>query len=195
MMKIQTRGDADTYLEALGQQLGTLDAQIELVVIGGSALLALGLVDRATRDVDVVAVLEGGAFKPVDPLPEALRTARDRVARDFRLPGDWLNAEPASLLDLGLPAGFLQRAVRVAYGPALTVWYASRIDQIHFKLYAVVDQGPGKHESDLRALGPTSAELMEAARWSRTHDPSEGYEAVLGQVLEALGAADAPIDS
>lgn len=29
------------------------------------------------------------------------------------------------------------------YGGALTVYFASRHDQIHFKLYALVDQGPG----------------------------------------------------
>jgi len=31
----------------------------ELVVIGGSALLAIGLISRPTRDVDVVALLAG----------------------------------------------------------------------------------------------------------------------------------------
>lgn len=31
----------------------------------------------------------------------------------------------------------------------LTVYLASRYDQIHLKLYTLVDQGPGKHEDDL----------------------------------------------
>jgi hypothetical protein len=31
--------------------------QCELVVIGGSGLLALGVIDRATRDVDLLALL------------------------------------------------------------------------------------------------------------------------------------------
>jgi hypothetical protein len=84
---------------------------------------------------------------------------------------DWLNAGPASLLDLGLPEGFLQRAQRRSYGEALTVLFASRTDQIHFKLYAAVDQGAGWHFADLQALEPTEPEL-QAARWSRTHDPS-----------------------
>jgi hypothetical protein len=61
----------------------------------------------------------------------------------------------------------------------LTVHFASRIDQIHFMLYAMVDLGPGKHEQDLRAMEPTEAELLQAAMWSRTHDPSEGYRTVL----------------
>jgi hypothetical protein len=116
----------------------------------------------------------------------------DRVARDFRIPEEWLNAEASSLLEFGLPDGFIERATRAAYGSALTVWFASRLDQIHFKLYATVDQGPGKHELDLRALEPSANELIAAARWSQTHDPSEGYAAVLAEVLRSLGVEGAP---
>lgn len=47
---------ADELLFALGEQLGAASQRFDLVVIGGSALLALGLVERATRDVDVLAL-------------------------------------------------------------------------------------------------------------------------------------------
>jgi hypothetical protein len=88
------------------------------------------------------------------------------------------------------PEGFLERALRRGYGDALAVLFASRLDQIHLKLYAAVDQGPGRHLSDLQALQPSAAELVQAARWSRTHDPSEGYRGVLVEVLEHLGVSD-----
>lgn len=39
----------DLLFGALADQLQALDGQIEIVVIGGSALTALGLVKRATR--------------------------------------------------------------------------------------------------------------------------------------------------
>lgn len=53
---------------------------------------------------------------------------------------------------------------------------ASRLDQIHFKLYAATDQGPrSKHIGDLRALSPSRDELLAAARWCRNHDPSPGF--------------------
>jgi hypothetical protein len=39
-------------LSALAEQLGALGGYVEIIVIGGSALTALGLVRRATRDVD-----------------------------------------------------------------------------------------------------------------------------------------------
>jgi hypothetical protein len=90
----------------------------------------------------------------------------------------------------GLPDGFVDRLDRRDFGKGLVVYFASRLDQVHFKLYATVDQGPGKHESDLRALAPTEDELIAAARWSRTQDPSDGYAQVLRGALESLGVAD-----
>jgi hypothetical protein len=173
--------------------LGFVGARYALVVVGGTALLALGLVSRATRDVDLVGVKQGEAIIPVDPLPEPLADASRRVGRDFHLPDRWLNGGPTSLLDLGLPAGFVGRLHRRDYGPALTVFFASRVDQIQLKLYALVDQGPGKHEDDLRALAPTREELLAGARWSRTHDPSEGYRSMLLRALAHLGVGDADV--
>ena len=184
---------ANRVLAALGEQLAALGARYELVVIGGSGLLSLGLVDRTTRDVDIVAVRRGEELLDPKPLPPPLVEARDRVARDFGLPDDWLNAAPASLLDFGLPDGFVSRLERRDYGSSLTIWLASRYDQIHFKLYALADQGPGKHEADLRALAPMREELVAAARWTITHDPSEGFRKELLDALAYLGIDDADL--
>jgi hypothetical protein len=180
-------------LDALAEQLGSLGEQIEVVVIGGSALTALGLIRRATRDVDVLAIAENGELRPAEPLPEALRTARDRVGRDFDLDENWLNPGPTDLLRWGLPAGFMTRVVTRRYGQSLTVHFAGRVDQIHFKLFAMVDQAGGRHEADLRALHPSTAELIVAARWSLTQDSSPGYRMVLVEALSALGVEDADL--
>jgi Nucleotidyltransferase of unknown function (DUF6036) len=185
-----TRDRAEELLQALGEQLGAVDERYELVVIGGSALLALGLVERTTKDIDIVALRSDRGLDSAEPLPPGLRAAGDLVARDFRLPAEWLNPGPAGLLTFGLPEGFVDRLERRDFGPGLVVYLASRYDQIHFKLYAAVDQGPGKHEADLRALAPTEAELVAAARWSRTQDPSEGYAQVLRGALASFGVAD-----
>lgn len=187
MSDIASVDTADKLLSALGEQLAALGQRFELVVIGGSGLLALGLIERATRDVDILALRSGDELDSARPLPPTLEMARDRVARDFSLPADWLNPGPTDLLEFGLAEGFLDRLDRRDYGDALTVYLASRYDQIHFKLYALVDQGPGKHEEDLRALSPTQAELVDAARWSRLHDPSAGYAQILREVLSYLG--------
>jgi hypothetical protein len=110
------------------------------------------------------------------------------------VPAGWLNSGPAELLRFGLPDGFEARWETQRYGEGLTVRWASRFDQIHFKLYAAVDQA-GKHVRDLEALQPTRDELLSAARWSREHDPSEGFLSVLTQALTYFGVEDAELET
>jgi hypothetical protein len=98
-----------------------------------------------------------------------------------------------ALLELGLPENFRGRLHTQVFGPALTVHFAGRIDQVHFKLYAVVDQGPGRHLDDLQALKASRDELIAAAQWAQTHDPSVGFRAELLRVLTHLGVGDADI--
>lgn len=173
-------------LAAVGELLADRGHQIEVVAIGGGGLL-LGLIERSTKDLDLVGLVSGDRLvKPV-PLPAALREAADDVGRLMKLSPGWLNAGPASLLDLGLPDGFLGRTVRRKYD-GLTVQLASRYDQVCFKLYAAADDSPrGKHFADLKELDPTADELRAAAAWVITHDDSEGFRQILGQVLAALG--------
>lgn len=179
-----------SLLAALGERLELVRTRVELVVIGGSALTILGLVERPTRDVDIVALLDGGALISAKPLPDAVLTARDAVAADFGVEEAWLNSGPGDLLRWGLPGGFVERLTSTEFGRFLTVHVASRYDQIHFKLYAFADQGLGRHEEDLRALAPTADELCAAARWTITQDRSEGFGQELLGALRYLGVDD-----
>ena len=177
-------------MSALAEQLAARGERYELVVIGGAALLALGFVQRTTRDVDIVAMRGDDGLVSPEPMPAPLREARDRVAADFGITDGWLNTGPRSLLSDGLPEGFMDRLETRRYGESLVVYFASRIDQIHFKLYAAVDQGPGKHESDLQALAPARDELIAAARWTRQLDPSVGFKQILIECLAYFGVED-----
>lgn len=191
---IDSAAAMDRLLLALAEQLSLSGDEYDLIVIGGSALLALGLIARSTQDVDVVALTGSAGLDEALPLPKPLAAARSRVARDFGLPEDWLNSEAArDMLRLGLPDGFTKRLTSRTYGRCLTVRYASRLDQIHFKLHATVDRGGGKHFSDLQALKPSEDELLAAARWTRTHDPSEGFLSVLSEVLAYFHVEDADL--
>ncbi|MGH3273087.1 MAG: hypothetical protein ACRDNZ_02020 [Streptosporangiaceae bacterium] len=58
---------------------------------------------------------------------------------------------------------------------------------------SATDQGGGRHEADLRALSPNHRELIAAARWSLTQDPSPGYRSVLVEALRILGVDDADL--
>ena len=165
-----------------------------LVVCGGTALNALQLVQRTTQDVYIVALLDS-RHELVDPapLPEELLIAAQEVATTLNLNKDWLNNGPSSgdggLFRLGLPLGFKQRLVASYQGDRLTIYLASRLDQIHFKLYAAIDQLGSYHAADLRALQPTEEELLQALRWAYTHDPSEGFRFAARLFLDGFGYA------
>jgi hypothetical protein len=183
-------------LQALDRQIALRGGgPIGLVVCGGSALAALGLTTRTTGDTDVLgqAVSEGGTVRIVriTAFPPWLDEAAGAVARDFALPKTWLNLGPASQLDCGLPEGLERRLQPVAYGPLLTAYYISRLDQIHFKLFAAVDRGPGDyHVSDLMALNPTPAEMLSAARWVSGQDASPEFGALLRDFLSQKSYQD-----
>jgi hypothetical protein len=184
-------------LELVGAYLEEQGEPLELVAIGGSGLLLLGVIQRATKDLDVIAMATNEGYLRADVLPPVLLEARAAVADHLDLDEGWLNAGPRSLLNpllpnQGLPAGFQERVVIQSFG-GLTLHLASRFDQMCFKLHAAVDRlnPEGKHVQDLRALKPTREELLDAARWTRIQDPSEGFFLVLLQALAAFGIHDA----
>lgn len=88
---------------------------------------------------------------------------------------------------MGLPEGF-QARLELIYYDGLTLYCASRFDQICFKLYASVDQGPdSKHYEDLKRLQPTQGELEKAGIWCQTHDVSQEFSLLLAEALRELG--------
>jgi hypothetical protein len=187
---LATRGDTERVLSALSEQLAAEGHYFELVVVGGSALLALGLTNRTTRDVDVLAIRQEPELLSADPLPDELLTAVHRVARDFRLPENWLNHGPTSALKTGLPHGFVERLERRSYGPGLTVYFASRFDLIHLKLHAAVDGNHAKHEADLRALAPTAGEIESARDWVLGQDTSPLFPDAVAAVIARITDVD-----
>jgi len=188
--------DIETILSALGEQLESSSGEpVELLVCGGSALIFLGLAQRTTKDVDILASVkqtESGdtSFIKATPLKEEFIAAAKKVARDFNLPENWINTGPTSAVDLGLPERLMERVTTREFGRKLTIHFLGRYDQIHFKLYAAVDQGAGVHYEDLLTLKPTADELEQAARWSMTHDVSEGYRQILKDLLNHMGYSD-----
>lgn len=160
------------------------------VVCGGSSLLVLGLVRRSTtQDVDVLARVEADALITAKPLPDWLIKAVDDVQSDLGLLEKWFNTGPSddSFFRFGFPEGMADRFETRDYGPSLRISYISRYDQVFFKLYATADSDQGRHYRDLQDLNPTADELLAAARWTRTQDPSEGFLYVLSHVLRSLG--------
>jgi len=191
-MDLLGRTQLERALAALGELLAARGLRYELVIVGGGNLILRDLIARpTTKDLDILGARTPGGVAPMQPMPRPLRDAVVDVGRAFGLADDWLNTGPDSLLELGLPGGFVERLERREFD-GLVAWLAGRFDMVCFKLYAAVDQGPrSRHFQDLRDLEPERDDLLAAARWATSHDPSPGFRSLLVETLRALDIEDA----
>jgi len=181
----------ENLLTALGKQIESMgEGPINIVVCGGASLNVLGQIRRTTKDIDIMGILErekSGKFNIKEAvLPQWFMDAADRVKKDFNLPDNWINVGPTSIVRFGLPKNFGKRLIKKRYSKSLFVYYISRLDQIHFKLYASADKG-GYHVDDLVTLKPKNKEIEQAALWSMTHDVSGSFRLILKDLLKKLG--------
>jgi hypothetical protein len=189
-MEPRLPAEIERALGAVGELLASEAAEVGIVIVGGTALNLLGIVERTTRDVDVLAIIRGGptpgpvVLAPPDPLPEPLRRGIATVARDFGLSEDWMNTVVGLQWQTGLPPGLERRLHWRRYG-GLTVGLADRYDLIFLKLYAAADSGgpSSVHFQDLLALRPTEGELNAAASWAGGQDPTPAFSEILEQVI------------
>ncbi len=186
--------EIEETLRRLGELLEHGGRNAAIVVVGGAALNLLGVVQRNTVDIDVIAV--GGGVGPtgtpmiVEPkgLPLDLAEEVARVTRDFNLPPGWINTAVASQWRTGLPPGFADRIHWRQYG-GLSVGLAGRWDLIAFKLHATADQDMrSRHLTDLLALQPSREELESAAAWVRTQDAGPEFHVILTRVMAHVAA-------
>lgn len=170
--------EIDKLLQELGRVYDQLHGpELAVGICGGAALILTDLVPRATKDVDLIYPLT---------LPPQFIEAAKIVAETYGLPKNWINQGPKDLFTMGLPNNFQKRAIKKRLGKKLTAHLAGRRDQIFFKLYASADRA-GYHVDDLKRLQPTEEELIAAANWCQTHDPSAGFLQILTSMLEQLG--------
>ena len=186
--------DKSQIQEALlqvGRRLALADAgEFTLLVCGGSALNLAGIIQRPTRDVDVLGLIKG--TEPVtvvaEQLPDELLHAAELVAMEMNLPRDWLNDAALEVQRLGLPPGIVERAHRLNCGPCLTVFFIGRQDQVALKLYAAIDRQKGqRHLKDLEAIGPTRAEMDAAVHWLLDRRTSPQFRRAVQAIARALG--------
>jgi hypothetical protein len=122
-----------------------LQVPVEIILAGGSALVLLGVVDRATVDADAI-------FS--QPKLSALSRDIVAVADELELSPTWINDGVSGFRDL-LAADYSTRLVLIGdFGP-LTVRSLGRADLILLKIAA----GRPRDLDDLRALAPTADEL------------------------------------
>ncbi len=182
-------------LQRLGKRLLYDYAEpISLVVCGGSALNVLKIASRTTRDVDVLATVEetaeGIRLRHDQPLPKGFRDVVAEVGRDLGLDADWLNMGPKDVFEVyGAPRGMTERWTRREYGPSLTVYFVSRLDQVHLKLLAAADpKAEPRHLEDLASrIKPTVEEVQTAVAWLLDRKTSPRFRGHVRRAVEALG--------
>jgi len=191
-----TRLQIQEALSRVGRRLALADAgDYALLICGGSALSLAGLLDRPTRDVDVLGLVKGTEKAAVvaELLPEGVSRAAQWVAADLNLPDDWLNDSALAIHRLGLPSGILKRARQHEFGPCLTVYVIGRQDQVALKLYAALDRQKGqRHFQDLETIDPTRAEMDFAVHWLLDRKTSSEFRQAIRKISVALGFRKLP---
>lgn len=104
---IKIMNDFDAFL--LSKKL-----QFEGIAVGGSALILLGVIDRATRDLDLVN----------QSIPEAILEAAKQFSQLHSLDENWLNNGPREITK-HLPTGWQERLTPLFNGKALSFWRQS----------------------------------------------------------------------
>ncbi len=166
-------------VEAFDRHLARRALRFDAVVIGGSALVLMGVVQRNTRDVDILT----------PALPESIAQAAREFAKEQRRAGDdlgdeWLNNGPMQLGD-ALPQGWRERVQRVFVGAALVFSTLGRPDLLKSKLFALCDRGTDL--VDCVALAPTAEELAECLPWVERQDGNELWAEHVRSTLADLG--------
>src|SRR5580693_5836830 len=153
--------------------------RVEAVIIGGTALALLGVINRPTRDCDVLC-------PPIEPEIARLAEsyAKHRRQAGDPLADDWWNNGPSSLIGV-LPGGWLDRLVVVNDGRALLLRTLGRMDLLCTKLFALCDRGTDL--GDCRAFSPTVAELDAALPWLEVQDLHPDWPRHVREVLADLG--------
>lgn len=132
-------------LQALDKQLSS---SLDIVLIGGAAMILHFRASRATRDIDVL-VLRGD--------PTELRQAVKAVARERDLPEDWLSDAAKGFADI-LPPDFYHRLVPLEFTfQHLRLYALGRPEQAAMKIVAL-------REQDLEDLDLLLPQMSEAER-------------------------------
>jgi len=153
-----------------------------LVICGGAALRALGLVSRVTRDVDILAARGevDGEVRPAWPLSDEIREAAAEVAVELSLPDHWLSAATSLLIGAleTLPPEIWSGLHEVSYGSRLRVSYVGRAGLLHLKFRAVAGRDESRDVDDILAMSPSAVECRRAIRWLEAQE-----------MLDAVGKA------
>ena len=174
------RTQLETALTARGELLVARGLHYQVILVGGGNLILRGLLSRpTTKDLNILGARTPDGVAQLRPMPEPLHDAVVDVGRAFELADDWLNTGPDSLLGLG-PPGPVRRGGSNA-GTITGSWRGWRAGST-WCASALRRGGPGPTKPALAGppptLGPGRDDLLAAARWATSHDPSPGFRSL-----------------
>lgn len=147
-------------LRRLDEELRRIGEKRELVICGGAALIVSGVIERQTRDIDVLT----------PEIDRVLEEIAEALAHEFGLAPNWLNNGPASLAK-DLSEGWKNRTTKLFVGKNLEIEVLGRLDLLATKLYAFCDREDDL--DDVLRLKPTNEELVKILPWVLERDGSD----------------------
>lgn len=145
----------NAVLEKFDRYLAQRGLRFQSVIIGGAALIAMGVINRKTKDVDCLS----------PEIPDEIKQASRDFARentDFDLIDNWLNNGPMSLVN-ELPPDWQSRLVTIYTGQSIVLQTLGRTDLLRTKLFALCDRL--EDWPDCIALAPAADELNTCLPW------------------------------
>lgn len=150
----------DEYLENLGLNFSA-------IVVGGTALAIMEIIERETQDCDVL-----------DPnIPDQIKKAAVNFAKEISAHGislkeNWLNNGPSSLIK-DLPKDWKSRVQEIYSGKALKLYSLGRPEILKAKIFAFCDRELDR--DDCIRLNPSKEELSEVKKWLILQDANPDW--------------------
>jgi len=136
----------NSLFKELDDALSLKKEKKSIIIYGGAALISLGILDRATVDIDV--------FQP--QIDETFLKVINKVGEAHSFGELWINSTGNAFVK-ELPSKWEDRVDLIFDGKYLTVSRLGRLDLIFTKLLAELDRQ--EDMADLMRLKPTDSEL------------------------------------
>lgn len=169
--------DAKLLVPAFDEYLFTEGLSFAAIAVGGSALSIMGIIERQTRDLDLLT-------KAI-PLP--IQNAALTFAKKKSLDAKWLNNAPSEL-SKHLPENWMTLTEELFVGKALSLRCPCRLHMIYTKFWAMCDRD--RDLDDLIAMNPNATEILKAIEWTKPLDGNPQWslhvDATAGRLSQSL---------
>jgi len=162
-----------TILPKFDEYLTSLGLKFEGVAIGGAALVVMEIIERSTRDVDLLEI----------EIPKPIASAAITFARLHGLSENWFNSGPVDVLQ-SLPSNWRTDLSPLYTGESLVLKTISRLNFIRTKFWAMCDRM--RDLDDLVAMNPSDEDIEIAVQWVKPLDANPDWPRHVESMAQAL---------